>query len=441
MTCRSRKRCCFWLLCWLLSLPAAANVQELIDAGVAARLAGDSATAIERFDAVLQQDPGNADVHLQLALAWRMRGQLQRSADYIERGLELAPHHGDLRVERARLALWDGREAVAADELDAVLAAEADHAEALNLRVQVALRRGDMELAQRHLSRLLELEPDVPSVRLLAADAAWLMGQGDTARDETLVAWLHADGDRTWLEPCCDRMRRYRRTALEVAAGGSRFQRLPVSDWREQRVQVSRRGAGRDDYWLRVQRLERFDARDHEFTLGASRVWSDAAWGWLELGGTPQADFRPDWQLALGGEWAPRGGVDAVGRPTWTGRLTLAEYDTGTVASATAGLRYWWTERTALGGSINLTRDEEADYDPGWQVRIDHRFAAGLRAYLGYADVADTVRGRTVSTRTWFGGLAVCLSPRLELFVDLNRDDRQGSYLREAISGGVRLRW
>lgn len=442
----SRRSALVWLLIWILpglamGQSARPDVAGVIEEGVAARLADDPVTAIERFEAVLAVEPDNADVHLQLALAWRSRGDLARSATHIERGLSLAPLHGDLRVERARLAMWDAREAAALAEVDAVLHDYPDHAEALNLRVQLRLRSTDAEGASSDLARLRELEPRSPAVRLLAADAAWLLEDGDVARDEVLAAWTLAEGDRSFLERCCDRFRRYRRNAVELAAGASRFKRLPLSNWREQRLQISRRGDGRNDYWLRLERMERFDERDYEIVVGGSRVFSDVAWGWMEFGGVPDAAFRPDWQWAAGGEWGPSGGVDAVGRPTWTGRLSVAEYDSGTVASGTVGTRYWWTERTALSASVNLTRDEESDYDAGWQVRLDHRLASAWRFHVGYADVADTISGNTVSTQSWFGGLAVCITPQWELFLDVGRDDRQRSYVRESVSGGIRLRW
>lgn len=427
-------------LCLVLVQAQAAD--DPLQAGIEARIAGDTQRAVNLLEQAYVAQPENPDLLLQLALAYRSQGRAERSADLIDKGLALAPEHGDLNVEGARLAIWRGESARARNILDATLAAYPEHAEALALRARLAIMTGDLERAESDLVELDRLSIQEAGTRLLRADLAWLRGDAARARELVAMTWQDSGAEPGMREACCDRMRRYRRYGLELGGGYGWLSDTPLSNWQEQRLQLSYRATVETDLWLRSERYERFDATDWQTTLGGSHSFSDSAWGWLELGATPGADFRPRWQAAAGGEWAPAGTVDALQSLTLLGRLQVSDYFSGTVVSGDAGARYWFTERTAVTAQANLTRDEGRDYNAGWRVRLDRRFTGAWRFYLGYANASDTQGAQTVTTSSWFAGAAVCVTPNAELFLDYDRDERgQGGYTRDGLAGGLRLRW
>jgi YaiO family outer membrane protein len=120
----------------LLPVPAAAQtVEEDYQAGVAARHAGDPDEALRRLGRAAEAAPANADVQLQLGLAYLALDRLDEAEAAFERALALAPDYGDARLGLARVAQRRGDPATALAELDQL---GPDHLEANQLRRQLA---------------------------------------------------------------------------------------------------------------------------------------------------------------------------------------------------------------------------------------------------------------------------------------------------------------
>lgn len=62
-------------------------------AGRAALQAGDSATALRRFQAALKRFPDAADVHNELGFTHRKLGQMDKAFEHYKRALALKPEH------------------------------------------------------------------------------------------------------------------------------------------------------------------------------------------------------------------------------------------------------------------------------------------------------------------------------------------------------------
>ena len=122
----------------LLALPAPAaaqTVEQDYQTGVAARQAGDPDEALRRLGRAAEAAPADADVQLQLGLAYLALDRLDDAEIAFQRVLALAPGYGDARLGLARVAQRRGDFAAALAELDRL---GPDHPEATQLRRQIA---------------------------------------------------------------------------------------------------------------------------------------------------------------------------------------------------------------------------------------------------------------------------------------------------------------
>ncbi len=115
------------------------DLDQLYKDGVAARLAGKSAIAVDELQTVVNARPHDVDARLNLALA-QMGLHLYDDADAnLLQVLDQAPNYADARVARARIAWYRGNLA-AADAQLAPLVAQGN-ADAMALSAQVAAAR------------------------------------------------------------------------------------------------------------------------------------------------------------------------------------------------------------------------------------------------------------------------------------------------------------
>lgn len=107
------------------------------EAGVDARLDGRFDEAVDIFHQLSEQQPGNADVFLQLGLALTAQKDFRAAEDALRRALDLAPDYDDVRLALARLAYYRN-ELEHAAQLAAVLP---DSQEAGELRARIERAR------------------------------------------------------------------------------------------------------------------------------------------------------------------------------------------------------------------------------------------------------------------------------------------------------------
>lgn len=201
--------------------------------------------------------------------------------------------------------------------------------------------------------------------------------------------------------------------------------RAPVSD----RVTL---GAAIEPSW----RFSRFDL----YAEGAVEVeLSEAVSVNARLGGTPDADFRPQWQLGLGARARLTGKRNAT---IATIDARQARFAAGSVQTLSPGIeqylvdgRVWITAQW-----INLF-DETGRHRAGWLARGDVLATDRLRLFSGYADAPDTSEGRTVDVRGVFVGAAYGVNDTLELRGSLSREHRWIGADRHSVSVGLGLRF
>lgn len=141
---------------------APAVAADLYNQGVAAHHAGDSATAMERFRAATEADPGLLAAWEALATVHYDREEYADARAAVERLLAVDPD--SLRGLRVRFLILDAEgdpgAGAALEALAAVDAAAA--AQLLYQRADLDFRAGDSAAARAALTRVLELAPEMP---------------------------------------------------------------------------------------------------------------------------------------------------------------------------------------------------------------------------------------------------------------------------------------
>lgn len=110
-------------------------------AGRELRIAGRPAEAIPLLEAAATASPSDADVWLNLGLAYVAAKRYADAERALDEAQRLAPAYADVAVARARVAFFRGEPAEAERRLAPVLAARPDHAEARTLSDQLAAAR------------------------------------------------------------------------------------------------------------------------------------------------------------------------------------------------------------------------------------------------------------------------------------------------------------
>ncbi|HEY8618312.1 YaiO family outer membrane beta-barrel protein [Phenylobacterium sp.] len=331
------------------------------------RLAGRPAEAIPLLEAAAQASPADADVWLDLGLAY---AAVQRYAD-AERALaqarRLAPEYMDVQLAQARLAYWRGDVAEAERRLQPILAA-GEHDEARELAAQLA-----------------------------------------AARQAQPYAWrVDLSGARS-----------------NLSAG--------LSDWSRAAVAVTRRLSDTRSVGAYVEHAQQFGFEDTygEATFGFRR-------GYVSLGGSADADFRPEWQVRGGVYGTPH----AIGAG-WTATLSLdaswARYWSGDVRYVQPAVTLVHGQSWIYARWIN-SFDEREDYRSGYSVYGSWAATPKLRLSAGWAAAPESNQGVTVDVRALSGGVAVDLDSATTVRLDTVHEMRD-AYDRTELSVGLTRRF
>ncbi len=140
---------------------------------------GDAATAAERFERVLVDDPGIEDAWAMLARAQTDLGRTDEAIATLERAMEEIPEAPSLRLQAAALLFSQRRFA----EAGALAAASVDHdpAAAHSLLAQAAVAEGELDEAERRARLAVEAGPDRLGPWVALAEVLAATGRVDEA--------------------------------------------------------------------------------------------------------------------------------------------------------------------------------------------------------------------------------------------------------------------
>lgn len=350
---------------------------------------------------------------------------LQTSEDEYRAGVE------------ARLS---GDPTAAVERLIRVTAAQPDNSDAhLQLGLSL-LAAGRLDEAEAAFRRTLEIAPDYADARIGLARVWERRGRRDAALAELeQVTDFNAEAEalaaRLRAIPAKASMPRW-----QIDTDGAYSGVQGSEDWQEAVFAIRHQATATTSIAASLETAWRFGRNDVYGEARVDRHFSRNVNGYLLVGATPHASFRPQWQIGAGGSVRLHSGSHAT-----IGRIDLrqAAFPAGDVRTVTPGIeqyllgaRAWITAQW-----INVFDKQSGRRRAGWLARGDGLVTDQLRVFAGLADAPDVSEGRVIQTFSLFGGVSLKASDRHTLRISLAREDRSSGADRTTVSVGLGTRF
>lgn len=319
--------------------------------------------------------------------------------------------------------------------------------ELLLAKARILAWKGDYAAAQAILTPLARAHPRDDDI--LLAQAALYGYEGK--RDEAAASYRRILDRNPRYQDARDGLARLEKQAttregfewqLDAGSEVSSFSRSSNSDWNQQFLRLNHYSADRTTVVHgQFTRYRQFDTTDQYYEAGVTHRFTPGLNGYVLAGVTPHANFRPDSRLGAGGE--VRLDTPGTSSPAWWATLEMQydRYPTGDIALYAPALRVEPAENWAVTARRILVDPETSKMLYGWLARLDGEVIHGLRFQAGYANAPEAVAGIAVDTKTYFGGIAVDLDDAHTLHLGYTRDDRQNSFIRNAIDASISYRF
>jgi len=280
------------------------------------------------------------------------------------------------RFLKARILSWDGQYSKARAELNALMAEYPDNPD-LQLTIgNLEYYQGNLDAAETQYQWVLSRFPDYQDAR---------NGLENVRKAKAAKA---SNGEHDW--------------RIDGSVGLSDFDRSDLSNWNDQflRVEYSPETIA---YHASVQRYKRFGTTDIELQGGiADAVRGGWDWG-LEAGVTPNETFRPKFSVGT--------------------RLGKALEISDEIVIYPKG-------------RLIATLQDQEDDQLGWLLEGRAPVTDRLQLRAGYANAPEAVDGVAITTQSLFGGLTYNVQDNLDLHINLARDDRENSFIRNSANVG-----
>jgi len=352
--------------------------------------------ALVLLENALAEHPGDGEIQLAIIRVLSWQGNYDAAEKRIQELDKKYAGNADLLLLRANLAAY-----------------RRDHAQAVALYREVLAKAPDYEDAKAGLERALNA---------LASDTQIFTSQISKVEEpagEPVFAWQVDSG-------------------FEF----SEFSRVDQTGWNQEFLQLTRfLDERKTAIHGKITRYDQFSSTDVEYEAGIDHTVSDNLS--LYASGTIgiDADFRPEYWVTGGGALKITGANGKI-MPAW---LTLDgrhdTYEDTSILTAKLGLRLEPVEGWSITARAIALDPDDSRRLYGKDFRLDGRVTDTFRFYAGYADVPETVAAITVDTQTWFGGIALDLTPEATLRLGYARDDRENSYIRQVVNASVSYRF
>jgi len=423
------------------------SVESLYRAGVAARAARDFDRAAILLERAARRDPRNADVLTQLGLVYSAQERLADAHRVLERATQLAPRNTDALLALARVRSWQGDFSGAQIDLARILRIEPRNRDAQVLDARLAMMRRDYPAAEQKFERLASSYPSDTEILLGLGDARAERGDSSGARDAYRTV-IGIDPNNTVARERLAAIggavpsAAIDRWSLSQSYSISAFSRQRREPWHESFTQITHRPTASTALHARVEVSHRFRTTDTYVQGGVDHRISDALSAYAYLGGTPNSHFREEFAALGGGAVRLSKNADVIG-PTLAildGRYS--RYVTGPVRTLAPGVQqYLWSGRVWITGKWINTWANDGKHRNGWFVRGDALVADRLRVFGGIADAPETSDNVTADTRSYFGGFQFDLGRSVVADIDYLHENRKNSYLRNAVTMTVTVRF
>lgn len=346
---------------------------------------------------VAQVAPANQEQTYQAAVAARQAGQMGRALAGFEQVLAQTPENVDARLNMGLTLLALGRLDEAEQAFERVLQQTPDYIDARIGLARVARRRGQMDLARQHTDVAMAMDPSRPDTRALYRDLNGIVTRWDIDLSQSQLS------------------------------GGQ-------ADWTEQRIGVSHSPSRTWTLAGAVERTERFGLEDILIEARAARRWQGGH-AYFGVAATPDADYRPEQALLLGGSVAVSSGWEL------TLDASRSRYPVGTVSSLQPGVAAELAEgRLRLAGRWIQTWDELDISRQGYALSATWRTTDRFRLRADFADAPESSSGATLDVQARSIGFEYDLTQHVSVRGYGLSEDR-GAVDRNAIGLGLGWRY
>ena len=226
---------------------------------------------------------------------------------------------------------------------------------------------------------------------------------------------------------------------IDGGAGLSSFDETDLNNWNNQYLRAEY-APDNVAYHAKVQNFRRFGQNNVQFEAGvADAKREDWDWG-LAAGFTPSADFRPEFHI--GGRVGRKIKLDNGPTLVTTLHYRYDQYTEAKIHNISPEVTAYFQNGSRLTGRvINTVQSNESD-QTGWLVSGSYPVSKKWTLNGGYAkapeavDNPNAIDSLVVTTKSIFGGVSYAVSPQLDLHVNVVRDDRQDTYIRNAVNVG-----
>lgn len=381
----------------------AAGAETSFEKGLELKRQEKFAEAAEVFAKIVKKEPKNSDALQQLAL---LQGWLKRydaSVRTWKSALALSPDNLEFRMGLARVLNWKGALAEAKGEYRRALGINPREFDALMALGDIAMREARPREARKYYELALVVRPDDPSARARLSGArppaAWRLDAG----------YLY-DGYNRGRVAEHNAYLQLGRSLAELGRGAS--------------------------LWFRGEEQRHFQLTDGTLNFGGALRPVEPFAAELELGVTPDADFRSDWQLFLAATFPWRKAVV----PSFDFRHF--GYSNGSVDIFMPGLRVQLGPKVAATYKHSIAKNISGKDTQSGQARVDFEWSERYSSYAGYAQGNESLPPlSTAFNEVIFLGAAVRLDERWGVRCDYGYESRPRFFIRHSAGAGLTYRF
>lgn len=313
----------------------------------------------------------------------------------------------DHRFLKAKILSWAGQHKQAQAELDDLMSEYPDNPDLQFVRGNLEYYQGNFSAAERYYQTVLNKYPSYQDARTGLENVRKAKSNGQK------------NVSQKW--------------RIDGGVGLSDFNQDELAAWNTQFLRVEY-APDTLAYHVSADRYERFGTTNVQIKGGiADAVRGGWDWG-VEAGVTPNALFRP--KLSAGGRLgrALETKNGTVFYPNITYRYD--DYEAGGIHNIQPSVITYLENGIVLTGSvIGTVQDSEQDQF-GWLVRGLVPASDKLDINFGFANAPETINGIAITTQSLFGGLTYAMQDNFDLHINIARDDRENSYIRNSVNVG-----
>jgi len=308
------------------------------------------------------------------------------------------------RLLQGRILSWDGQYSRAQHVFDKLNHDFPQNADVLVATGSLEYYQGDLDKAEQTFLSVLALNPHY-------TDAKTGLENVSKAKAENRPYKWRIDG----------------------GTGLSTFDESNLDDWNNQYLRAEY-APGDVAYHVRANRYKRFGEKNVQFEGGiASANRGDWDWG-VAAGFTPDAIFRPKTHYSgrVGRKFELETGPTVVA----TLHYRRDNYTEAKIHNISPEVTAYFQNGARLTGRLINTIQSEEKNQTGWLVNGSYPVTAKWKLNGGVARAPEAVDGIVITTKSLFGGVSYAVSSKLDLHINIARDNRENTYKRNAVNVG-----